>query len=336
MRNNNPGLTTSEGEYPAPLEVEDPTLSLFVPLIPDDTSPESWCTRQISRFEEHFFLTGSSLAVLASILDFVQALQDYWSEDSQDSSEIVETTVRQRFLRVLVESNSGDDDDDDGSGGMFENWTTYKLLMVLSTSLYLMDSLVHIWRQRQGDDDQNPVCCLKHPQRRRTDMELFAWNFGLAAFFDLASSAAEDEEEPIPSFVCEALSVGLFFACALLMIWSKRHAYCNMNNNAPSMDSTKERMQLWLVCVGDFFFLAGCTVDVSVAVLENPWRQATWLVVSSGGLVSSLLWCLDAILYRMAEADLFHGAAATSTSIAASAIPQLVALPRSDPADDCM
>jgi hypothetical protein len=169
----------------------------------------------------------------------------------------------------------------------------------------------------------------------------FSVLFGVAATFDLLSSMTDDDVDddddndndddvdvyPWPSFIFGTICVILFWACAVITLWNKRTFYydhffastssSDNNNSNNSIDSTNSEWSLLLW--GDVLFMVGCTIDLIVNFADNPIREASWMVIATAGLFSSLCWFVDAILYTWADADIFDTSASTTTVYSSTA-----------------
>ncbi len=218
----------------------------------------------------HAFFVGSILEVIACIIDLVVTLN---------------------------ERQSNDDDDDDGPTKLpLQYWDVSKALSVASTLLYLIDSILHYMQQRhEEDENQND---LSGQVNYRTRMR-FVITFGIAACFDLAASIMDDEDYPWPSYISECAAVYLFWSSAVLLLYTKRAVYCNGNNFKSAS------LAFWLLCLGDWLYWMGCTADVTLNIVDNPRHDINYLWAASIALISSLFWFLDAVMYQLADADVF-------------------------------
>jgi hypothetical protein len=191
-----------------------------------------------------------------------------------------------------------------------------------------------------GDDDDTDSV------RSTSASWTFSVLFGIAATFDLLSSITEDDADddndddniiyPWPSFVFGTLCVDLFWASAIIVLWNKRRWYydhfffptsSNNNidiNNDINNDNTDPTDSDWLLLLGgDILYLVGCTVDVIVNLADNPIRHASWMMIATASLFSSLCWFVVAMLYTWADSDIFDTGAIITTT---TAIPSLTTL----------
>jgi hypothetical protein len=280
-------------------------------------------SKVIEKLKRNFFLIGSLIATIASGIDFYQAVRDGSS---------------------VGDDGGGGGTDDDDNHDPLAYWNAYKVLMVMSTLFYLLDSGVHInilWKESrlQNESTQLPrrtvhsdsgnynnidqggqetdaleidyVDEVEGSMRRSTRDErsmgrwYFASTFGLAALLGLLSSLTVDDTAPWPSYIFGAFSVHLFLVSAIINMCLEWSGYCS------SYHRREEDIEFYhhriISCLGDVFYLMGCVVDVIANFANNPLYQANWLWLSTAGLVSSILWTIDAILYRYAEEDFFNG-----------------------------
>lgn len=258
--------------------------------------PPPLCSCLSTEFlKRHSFLIGASFAVVASLLDLVTT----WKEQNGGSID-------------------DDDDDDATSGGEnpLSSWNIYKVLMTVATVLYWLDSILHINSQSatqeeeisdghsngEGSDEGYVT-----RQAEKAENIRFATIFGVAAMFDLGSSILDDEENPRPAFVSECLSVYIFWMSAHFMLYTKRKSY---------------RQGFSFLLLGDVLFWMGCTTDVFVSVLDRPTNNVSSLGIAFGGVISSILWFADAILYELAGADIFEMEVKLGNELVATLLPE--------------
>lgn len=212
-------------------------------------------------------------------------------------------------------------DDDSPAQSPLRTWDSNKILMVCSTSLYLIDAILHVLESHRGDeaDTEDFALLVLHSARLR-----FAIGFGVAAFFDLASSSTEDEDYPWPSYVFSCGSAFLFWTCAAILLYTKRSSYCGYCYPLPK--------SCGLLCLGDWCFMAGCTVDVVACFFDTPLHDVSYIWSASRGMLSSLCWQLDALLYQWANADLFD-VAVPADSTSPTLGPSLISIPQEDTED---
>jgi hypothetical protein len=189
--------------------------------------------------------------------------------------------------------------------------------MVASTSFYLFDTLIHVQILSKDHNDEintsvgesQQVGPLQQDETNRVVSRwFFAVTFGIASLFDLLSSLTEEGENMNVSYAFGAISAYIFFLCAIITIFSKRHVYYNSHYLRSSHEERLcSRTHLLCIFLGDLFFVMGCSVDVIVSVIDNPHHSSTWVRIAVGGFLSSVFWLVDAILYKMADADIFLG-----------------------------
>lgn len=263
-------------------------------------------------WKKHLFGIGAILASIASTIDLVEALGELGLEDE-------------------------DDDDDSPIEGPLQYWDAYKGLMVSSTLLYLIDSVLHVNEECHGgtddqassedgdeDDDRSGIV---HSTRIR-----FAVIFGVAACFDLSCSVTDDEDYPWPSYILECSSVYLFWLAAAMLLYRKRTVYCGNSSPCAKGSLLSSSSTFWFLCLGDWLFFLGCTTDVVVSVLDNPWQEMHYLWSAIGGTISTLFWSLDAVMYQIAGADLFD--VVVPTTVGDSGVSNVTMLPIPQYEDD--
>jgi hypothetical protein len=250
------------------------------------------------RLQQSCFLVGSLLGTVASVTDLCR----HPKAPNDDTA-------------ILT----------DGPQDLLKFWDTYKILMCASTLLYLLDSVIHILQlyQAQRTEEEhvlidnpaaNAAARVQHDYRSAVaaldplesshESWYFSILFGIAALFDLLSSLTEDDDAPLPSFFLGAICVDLFLASAVVTMYSKRQLYLTLSLISNMNDNDEYRMWV-LLCLGDLFFLLGCTIDVIVNLANNPWREANWTFIQIASLCSSLAWLSDAIVYQVVDADIF-------------------------------
>jgi hypothetical protein len=225
-------------------------------------------------WQHHSFWMGSLLAVVASTLNLVETYKTGGMEEDDDDT-----------LVTALDP--------------FEYWNFYKGLMVGATCLFLLDSILHIrsmYRSSNREADAADGTTISSASIDQDDLEgntslWFASLFGVASAFDLCCSFLNDSDYPWPAYVFECLSVYLFGMAANFLLYTKRDAY------------RKQRCSL--MAWGDCLFWIGTTTDVVVSVLDNPTSTANNWWSAIGGMMSSVLWLIDAIFYEMAGADIF-------------------------------
>ena len=216
------------------------------------------------------FFLGSFFATIASLTDLQDAWMDFQAEENVHAYEGL--------------------DDDGYYLNPWRNWTLYKLLLVASAFMYLLDSLIHIFA---GSDHDN----IDHEDYSISSSAQFAISlvFGVAASLDLLSCFMDDDyNSPWPSYYLGAAGMHFYLLSALMTLATNCRVY---------FVSTK-----WLL-LGDVLFVTGSVVDVCVSYWLHPNAPVTdssWLRIACWSLVSSALWLVDSIIYRLVDEDLFE------------------------------
>jgi hypothetical protein len=214
------------------------------------------------RFVRHWaFFLGSLLATVASLLDLRDAL-----------------------------FSTSDDNDNDSDAWVLSFWSVQKILWVASCLAYLLDSV---------------NACEEISSKRNLFRRLaFPVIFGVAASCELLGEIVPGQ--PKASYWWLASSVHLFFASSLLTVYVNHTTgvYFEQHHgqDGSAVSGCRCRGINGLLLMGDCLFVVGSLVDVCVSYWDSPYGEPTsWVWIASWSVVSSLLWWIDSILYRLAD-----------------------------------
>ena len=104
----------------------------------------------------------------------------------------------------------------------------------------------------------------------------------------------DDYNSPWPSYYLGAAAMHSYLLSALMTLVTNCKVY---------FVSTR-----WLL-LGDFLFVTGSVVDVCVSYWGHPNAPVTdssWIWIACWSLLSSALWLVDSIIYRLVDEDLFE------------------------------
>jgi hypothetical protein len=124
----------------------------------------------------------------------------------------------------------------------------------------------------------------KHSAHRRTIIAAFT--FGIAATFGLAAVLFGDSLSDRYANILVSFSVYFYFANAIFSCSGKRNRPWLQPYTLDSLQNPES-----LEDMGDLLFLVGSSVDAVVWVLRLVDENPGW------GVLSSVLWCVDACLY---------------------------------------
>ena len=198
-------------------------------------------------FENAFFV-GALFGTLAAIVDLIQAIR-------------------------------GDDDDDPSSSehqdpilNPWKFWTGYKVLIVISTFMYLIESIL------EGCDSEHRW--------------MFPLLFGSAASMDLLSCLLDDDFRPWPSAITGWIAAHLFLLSALVTLYENRSLYVHAQEHSVAR----------AILAGDLLFLTGSVIDTVISYVDTPKTSMEWIPLACWGLGSAVTWLVDSIIYRWAHA----------------------------------
>lgn len=193
-------------------------------------------------------------------------------------------------------------DDDKTATSHWKAWRNpYTIVSVAAASCYVIDASrlvchgstpqehhVSMDRPGPGAEHHSHNHFLHRFQSSKTVAVSVGLTFGLGALFDLVAALTSELPDSRISDWAAVCAAHSYFMNAILLLSGKSVAFTTLSQKA--------------AVVGDFFFLIGSLVEVSLSYFYiGQESDLVWKYVYLGYLFSSILWLLNAILYIAAD-----------------------------------
>lgn len=229
------------------------------------------------RWRHGFFLLGAIFGTIAALALLSETLHD------EAYSYIIDVNATQTndfdsYYSYQTDPPADDQEDDEKNPNPLKFWSVSKFFFVISSSMYLMEALT------DGVE--------LYSKKKRW---MFPMAFGAGAALDLCASVVTNESRTWSTFISGYFGAIFYCLSATLNIIDNRFFYW-------LPESVNE---MTAILLGDALFLAGCVVDIGISYWDRPTSTEVHSQVAAWGVVSSLLWLLDWIMYGMAEVEMF-------------------------------